>query len=277
MLSEAAAKGWESAASRSPACLDAVSTQLALGELDERFVSGPKTASGKFFWTASLQANLHQGERAVGAKLAYVSEEPGYFAYANSNPLTGSDPNGLSGSSGPNICDREGCDIRPKQINLGIHNTPHEGIPEYTPASLLCHYSSGWSLCLGTGHPTVNIGSPPSCIWVEVTTGGGPDTIDTMHLCPTTLHHYTMDLPQIDQFCAMIGPGDAMFAQCNPNHAPMNWRGHCPCYGAANEGDPCVPPIEVGCDLQLCLPPCGTGITPCADSNGNCSGCQCPT
>jgi hypothetical protein len=95
MLSEAAAKGRETEASRSPSWLDAMSTQLALLELDERIMSGPKTASGKFFGATSLQANLRQGERAVGAKLAYVSEEPGYFAYANSNPLIDSDPSGL--------------------------------------------------------------------------------------------------------------------------------------------------------------------------------------
>jgi hypothetical protein len=119
MLSEAAAKGWTTTASRSPSWLDAVSTQPALLELDEGFMSGRKTASGKFFWTASLQANLHQGDRAVGSKTAVGSEEAGYLAYANSNPLTGTDPSGLAPTGW--ICDRDGCDpiTHPPRVPLG--------------------------------------------------------------------------------------------------------------------------------------------------------------
>jgi hypothetical protein len=65
-----------------------------------------------------LGAEMHLGDRGLGLKPALDGEEPAYFPYVNSNPLTGMDPSGLAGdpmcysqctSPGLSACQRKYC------------------------------------------------------------------------------------------------------------------------------------------------------------------------
>jgi hypothetical protein len=76
--------------------LEGLSTLPAHRVLVDARVRRQKTASRRNFSPPALQANLHQGTRALEAKTALDGEVPGYFAYAGNNPLTHSDPSGLS-------------------------------------------------------------------------------------------------------------------------------------------------------------------------------------
>jgi hypothetical protein len=103
MLSGRAAERWVAKATQSHGTLASPSTLSGELELFDTRDCRQKTASRKNFSTPSVQANLHQGRRALDAKTAQDGEVPGYFAYVNSNPLIGSDPQGLARVLGPEL------------------------------------------------------------------------------------------------------------------------------------------------------------------------------
>jgi hypothetical protein len=96
-----------SAANPSPRFVTAVaaSTRLDLShrpaeQPDSHLRDDPK----KRIWgdrqkSRSLGAEMHLGDRGLGLKPALDGEEPAYFPYVNSNPLTGADRSGLGGIS----------------------------------------------------------------------------------------------------------------------------------------------------------------------------------
>jgi hypothetical protein len=95
-----------------------------------------------------VQANLHQGRRALEAKTAQDGEVPGYFAYAGNNPLTNSDPDGLIWTPGG-------------ECGSAIVNYPDgtQGGYRFTA----CDNCYAGALGVGPGRPTENYSSCLNC------------------------------------------------------------------------------------------------------------------